>query len=173
MEQTVQGEKTVREIAPTIITTTAEKQYRQMRVAAYCRVSTDSDEQEMSFEAQREYYTDKIMRNPEWCLAGIFADEGISGTQAASRPDFMRMIARCRKGGIDMIITKSVSRFARNTVDCLNYVRELKALGIPVIFEKEGLNTNTLPAKSTSECMAYSHSPNLSHSAATSGWARL
>ena len=112
-----------------------------MRVAAYCRVSTDSDEQEMSFEAQREYYTDKIMRNPEWCLAGIFADEGISGTQAASRPDFMRMIARCRKGGIDMIITKSVSRFARNTVDCLNYVRELKALGIPVIFEKEGLNT--------------------------------
>lgn len=110
-------------------------------MAAYCRVSTDSDEQEMSFEAQRSYYTDRIMRNPEWTLAGIFADEGISGTQAGKRKEFMRMIRLCRKGKIDMILTKSVSRFARNTVDCLNYVRELKGLGIPVVFEKEGLNT--------------------------------
>ena len=95
----------------------------------------------MSFEAQRSYYTDKIMRNPEWTLAGIFADEGISGTQAGKRKEFMRMIRLCRKGKVDMILTKSVSRFARNTVDCLNYVRELKGLGIPVVFEKEGLNT--------------------------------
>ena len=95
----------------------------------------------MSFEAQRGYYTDKIMRNPEWALAGIFADEGISGTQANKRKEFMRMIRLCRQKKIDMILTKSVSRFARNTVDCLNYIRELKALGIPVIFEKEGLNT--------------------------------
>ena len=95
----------------------------------------------MSFEAQRSYYTDKIMRNPEWMLAGIFADEGISGTQAGKRKEFMRMIRLCRKGKVDMILTKSVSRFARNTVDCLNYVRELKGLGIPVVFEKEGLNT--------------------------------
>lgn len=95
----------------------------------------------MSFEAQRSYYTDKIMRNPEWTMAGIFADEGISGTQASKRKEFMRMIRLCRSGKIDMILTKSVSRFSRNTVDCLNYVRELKGLGIPVIFEKEGLNT--------------------------------
>lgn len=95
----------------------------------------------MSFEAQRSYYTDKIMRNHEWTLAGIFADEGISGTQAGKRKEFMRMIRLCRNGKIDMILTKSVSRFARNTVDCLNYVRELKGLGIPVVFEKEGLNT--------------------------------
>ena len=95
----------------------------------------------MSFEAQRSYYTDKIMQNPEWTIAGIFADEGKSGTQASKRKDFMRMIRLCRQKKIDMVLTKSVSRFARNTVDCLNYVRELKDLGIPVIFEKEGLNT--------------------------------
>lgn len=95
----------------------------------------------MSFNAQRSYYTEKIMRNPEWTLAGIFADEGISGTQANKRKEFMRMINLCRQGKIDMILTKSVSRFARNTVDCLNYVRELKALNIPIFFEKEGLNT--------------------------------
>lgn len=128
-------------IPPTIIIDDASKVKRQLRTAAYCRVSTDSDEQELSFETQVEAYTDKIMSNPEWSLAGIFADEGISGTQAYKRKEFMKMIRLCRQGKIDQIITKSVSRFARNTVDCLNYVRELKALGIPVIFEKEGLNT--------------------------------
>lgn len=133
--------KIVREILPTIKPKEKKQGYKQIRVAAYCRVSTDSDEQEMSFEAQVNYYTDKIMRNPEWSLAGIYADEGISGTQAEKRKEFMRMIRQCRKGNIDLVITKSVSRFARNTVDCLNYVRELKALGIPIIFEKEGLNT--------------------------------
>ena len=141
MEQITQGIKTVREIPPLIKPEEKRTSFRQLRVAAYCRVSTDSDEQEMSFEAQRDYYTDKIMRNPEWTMAGIFADEGLSGTQAQSRPQFMKMIGQCRKGNIDMIITKSVSRFSRNTVDCLKYTRELKALGIPVIFEKEGLNT--------------------------------
>lgn len=141
MEQTPERVKTVREIAPTIIAQNSEKIHRQLRVAAYCRVSTDSDEQEMSFDAQVEFYTDKIMRNPEWRLAGIFADEGISCTQAVKRPKFMQMIRQCKQGRIDMIITKSVSRFARNTVDCIKYVRELKAMGIAVIFEKEGLNT--------------------------------
>ena len=131
----------MRVIPPTILPEQAKESHRQLRVAAYCRVSTDSDEQEMSFEAQRSYYTDKIMRNPEWSMAGIFADEGISGTQANRRKEFMRMIRQCRQKKIDMILTKSVSRFARNTVDCLNYIRELKTLGIPVIFEKEGLNT--------------------------------
>ena len=132
--------KTVRVIPPTIVIDQTSTVKRQLRTAAYCRVSTDSDEQELSFEAQVAAYTDKIMSNPEWSLVGIFADEGISGTQADKRKDFMRMIRMCRKGKIDQIITKSVSRFARNTVDCLNYVRELKQLGIPVIFEKEGLN---------------------------------
>ena len=131
----------MREIPPTIVPGQAQKSHKQLRVAAYCRVSTDSDEQEMSFEAQRGYYTDKIMRNPEWSLAGIFADEGISGTQASKRKEFMHMIRLRKKKKIDLVLTKSVSRFARNTVDCLNYIRELKALGIPVIFEKEGLNT--------------------------------
>ena len=134
-------------IPPTIVTEQVQKSRKQLRVAAYCRVSTDSEEQEMSFEAQRSYYTDKIMKNPEWVLAGIFADEGISGTQANKRKEFMHMIRLCKNGKIDMILTKSVSRFARNTVDCLNYIRELKALKIPVIFEKEGLNTMNMTSE--------------------------
>ena len=113
----------------------------KLKVAAYCRVSTDEEEQETSYEAQIGYYTEKIRNNPEWTLAGIFADEGISGTQAKKRPEFLKMIKLCRQHKIDLILTKSLSRFARNTVDSLNYIRELKLLGIPVIFEKEGINT--------------------------------
>ena len=114
---------------------------RQLRVAAYCRVSTDDEEQLTSYEAQKNYYTDKIMTNKEWTMAGIFADEGITGTSARKRPEFLRMIRQCKQGKIDIVLTKSISRFARNTVDCLNYVRALKELGIAVIFEKENMNT--------------------------------
>ena len=114
---------------------------RRLRVAAYCRVSTDQEEQESSYEAQIGYYTEKIKNNAEWTLAGIFADEGITGTQAKKRPEFMKMIRLCRQRKIDMILTKSLSRFARNTVDSLKYIRDLKALGIAVIFEKENINT--------------------------------
>ena len=114
---------------------------RQLRVAAYCRVSTDDEEQLTSYEAQKNYYTDKIMTNKEWTMAGIFADEGITGTSARKRPEFLRMIRQCKQGRIDIVLTKSISRFARNTVDCLNYVRALKELGIAVIFEKENMNT--------------------------------
>lgn len=114
---------------------------RPKRVAAYCRVSTDKEQQEHSFETQKEMYTDMIMMKPNWQMAGIYADEGITGTIAKKRPDFMRMIEDCRKGKIDLIITKSVSRFSRNNLDCLLYVRELKEMGIPIIFEKEGINT--------------------------------
>ena len=114
---------------------------RQKRVAAYCRVSTDEEEQLSSYEAQKTYYTDKIMGNPEWTLAGIFADEGITGTSAKKRPEFLRMIRLCKQKKIDIILTKSISRFARNTVDCLNYIRTLRELGIAVIFEKENINT--------------------------------
>ena len=113
----------------------------QLRVAAYCRVSTDDEEQLTSYEAQKNYYTDKIMTNKEWTMAGIFADEGITGTSARKRPEFLRMIRQCKQGKIDIVLTKSISRFARNTVDCLNYVRALKELGIAVIFEKENMNT--------------------------------
>ena len=114
---------------------------RQLRVAAYCRVSTDDEEQLTSYEAQQTYYTDKIMTNPQWTMAGIFADEGISGTSASKRPEFLRMIRKCRQKKIDLVLVKSISRFARNTVDCLNYIRALRALGIAVIFEKENINT--------------------------------
>lgn len=113
----------------------------QLRVAAYCRVSTDDEEQLTSYEAQQTYYTDKIMTNPEWTMAGIFADEGITGTKATKRPEFLKMIRKCKQKKIDLILVKSISRFARNTVDCLNYIRLLKSLGIAVQFEKEGINT--------------------------------
>ena len=114
---------------------------RPKRVAAYCRVSTDREEQEHSFETQKAMYTEMIMMKPTRQMAGIYADEGITGTVAKKRPGFMKMIEDCRKGKIDMIVTKSVSRFSRNNLDCLMYVRELKQLGIPIIFEKEGINT--------------------------------
>ncbi len=114
---------------------------RRLKVAAYCRVSTDQEEQESSYEAQIGYYTEKINSNSEWQMAGIFADEGITGTQTKKRPEFLKMIRLCRQGKIDMILTKSLSRFARNTVDSLKYIRDLKALGIAVIFEKENINT--------------------------------
>lgn len=114
---------------------------RQLRVAAYCRVSTDDEEQLTSYEAQQTYYTDKIMTNPDWTMAGIFADEGITGTSATKRPEFIRMIRKCRQKKIDLILVKSISRFARNTVDCLHYIRALRELGIAVIFEKENINT--------------------------------
>ena len=127
--------------------------YNQLRVAAYCRVSTDQEEQQNSYNVQIMYYTDLINRKKEWTLAGIFADEGISGTQAKKRPEFLKMIRMCKKQKIDLVITKSISRFARNTVDCLEYVRQLKGLGIGVIFEKENINTLTM----TSEFMIALH----------------
>lgn len=114
-------------------------------MAAYCRVSTDQLEQLSSYEAQVEYYTSYISSHPDYELSGIYADEGISGTNTKKREQFNKMIKDCKEKKIDMIITKSISRFARNTLDCLNFVRQLKDLGIGVIFEKE--NINTLDAK--------------------------
>ena len=114
---------------------------RQLRVASYSRVSTDFEEQISSFHAQKAYYTDLIMKNSEWTLAGTYADEGLSGANAEKRPEFQRMIRHCQNGKIDLIITKSISRFARNTMDSVGYVRKLKAMGVGVIFEKENINT--------------------------------
>ena len=121
--------------------------YHQLRVAAYCRVSTEQEEQQNSYQVQIAYYTDLINRKKEWSLVGIFADEGISGTQTKNRAEFKRMIRMCKNKKIDLVITKSISRFARNTVDCLEYVRQLKDLGIGVIFEKENINTLTMTSE--------------------------
>ena len=121
--------------------TTAVDEGHKTRVAAYCRVSTDHEEQEGSFNNQVSYYTNMIAGNPDYELAGIFADDGISGTGTKKRSGFMDMIQACEEGRVDLVITKSVSRFARNTQDSLNYSRKLKALGIPIIFEKENVNT--------------------------------
>lgn len=118
-----------------------EAMKRKLQVAAYCRVSTEEEEQQSSYEAQCSYYTDKIMTNPEWTMAGIFADEGITGTSTKKRDDFNRMIRKCKKKKIDLILTKSISRFARNTLDTINYTRMLRAMGIGIYFEKENINT--------------------------------
>ena len=125
-----------------------------LRVAAYCRVSTDSEDQLESYKAQVAYYTDTISKNPRWKFVNIYADEGITGTLALKRENFMRMIRDCKKGKIDLILTKSVARFARNTVDSLMYVRQLKALGIGVYFEEQHLDS----LKTDSEMMIGFHS---------------
>ena len=117
----------------------------KLRVAAYCRVSTDSDEQATSYDAQVEHYTEFIQKNPEWEFAGIYADDGISGTNTKKREDFNRMIDDCEAGNIDMIITKSISRFARNTVDSLTTVRTLKEKGVePAVMGVEVISDEIL-----------------------------
>ena len=118
-----------------------EEQTHKLRVAAYCRVSTDSEEQETSYDAQVEHFESLLSKNPSWENAGIYADDGISGTNVKKRAEFQRMIADCDAGKIDLIITKSISRFARNTLDCLKYIRQLKEKNVAVFFEKENINT--------------------------------
>lgn len=121
--------------------TVKQSAQKKLRVAAYCRVSTDSEEQETSYVAQVTHYTEYLQNNPEWELAGIFADDDISGTKTKKRDEFNRMIDECMAGNIDMVITKSIRRFARNTLDCLQYIRQPKDKNIPVYFEKEAINT--------------------------------
>jgi len=123
------------------MTVTDAKVNKKLRVAAYCRVSTEQEEQLNSFENQVSYYTAYINSKADYEMAGIYADEGISGTSTKRRKDFNRMIEDCEKGFIDLIIVKSISRFARNTQDCLFYARKLKNMGIGVFFEKENINT--------------------------------
>lgn len=121
--------------------TAAKEKVKKLRVAAYCRVSTETEEQNSSYEVQIAHYTDFIKKNAEWEFAGIFADDGISGTNTKKREEFNRMIDECMEGNIDLVITKSISRFARNTLDCLKYIRQLKDKNISVFFEKENINT--------------------------------
>lgn len=137
-----QPKKTVRIIAPTITPQEQAKTlYRQLRVIAYCRVSTKQEEQLNSYETQRNYYTERINAEPNWTLVGIFADKGITGTSVKNRDEFNKMIKLCKRGKVDMIITKSISRFARNTLDCLKYTRMLKAIGVDVFFEEQGIHS--------------------------------
>ena len=126
---------------PRVGNTATKIEVKKLRVAAYCRVSTDTEEQASSYETQISHYEESIRSKPEWELVNVYADDGISATSTKKREEFNRMIEDCKKGLIDMIITKSISRFARNTVDCLNYIRMLKDMNIPVYFEKESINT--------------------------------
>lgn len=114
---------------------------QKLKVAAYARVSTEQDEQQNSYEAQVDYYSRYINNNPDWIFVGVFADRGITGTNTKNRDGFNEMIDLALNGGIDLILTKSISRFARNTVDTLQIVRELKAVNVEVVFEKENLHT--------------------------------
>ena len=133
-------QKIIREIKPSPVLQARTKNHKP-RVAAYCRVSTEQEEQQTSIENQITYYEDLIRSNPEWEYAGVFSDDGISGTRDENRPGFMEMIKQCKKGKIDMILAKSLSRFSRNTLQCISYIRMLKDRGIIIRFEKEGLDT--------------------------------
>ena len=123
------------------IEATEKQQNIQLRGAAYVRVSSASDDQLNSFAAQNRHYVELISSKENWSLVDIYADEGITGTSADKRADFQRLLADCRRGLIDKILVKSISRFARNTVDTLNYTRELRSLGIPVVFEEQNINS--------------------------------
>lgn len=111
------------------------------RVAAYCRVSTLAEEQELSFESQKKYYESLLGSDPDKILVKVYGDDGVSGLQASMRPEFQEMVRECRKGNVDEVYTKSVSRFARNTVDALQFTRELKSIGVGVYFEKEKIDS--------------------------------
>ena len=147
-------QKVVMEIPANPMLGDLRKRKRKLRVAAYCRVSTEEEEQQNSFEVQVDYYTEKITHHDGWQLAGIFADDGISGVRTKKRDQFNEMIGLCRKKKIDLILTKSISRFARNTLDCIKHVRILKSWGIPVIFEKENIDTSNMNSEMILTCLS-------------------
>ena len=127
---------------------------RKLRVAAYARVSSSSEDQLNSYRVQNQYYSELISGNPDWEMVDIYADEGITGTSVEKREDFQRMMQDCRKGKIDRILVKSISRFARNTKDCLAAVRELKELGVSVQFEEQGIDTSKVSSEMVTAIMA-------------------
>ncbi len=127
---------------------------RKLRVAAYARVSSSSEDQLNSYRVQNQYYSELISSNPDWEMVDIYADEGITGTSVEKREDFQRMLQDCRKGKIDRILVKSISRFARNTKDCLAAVRELKELGVSVQFEEQGIDTARVSSEMVTAIMA-------------------
>ena len=121
--------------------------FKKLRVAAYCRVSTDSNEQELSLDTQKTHYESYIKANSEWEYAGIYYDDGISGTKTAKRDGLLRLVEDCEKGLIDLVITKSISRFSRNTTDCLALVRKLLNYDVYIIFEKENIHTGSMESE--------------------------
>jgi len=127
--------------------TSAKVKLKKIKVAAYCRVSTDSDAQLESLEAQKTHYENYITSRDDWEFAGLYYDEGITGTKKGKRPELLRLIDDCKAGKVDFIITKSISRFSRNTTDCLELVRTLLALHIPIFFEKENINTGSMESE--------------------------
>lgn len=136
--------KTVTKIEANQRTTGSEK---KLRVAAYCRVSTDSDDQLESLAEQKKHYETYIQAHENWNFAGLYYDEGISGTKKEKRSELMRLLSDCEAGQIDFIITKSISRFARNTTDCLEMVRKLLAINVAIYFEKENINTTSMESE--------------------------
>ena len=140
------GSMALREKQYRVITieATEKPQNAKLRVAAYARVSSASDDQLNSFAAQNRHYSDLISSKDNWRMVDIYADEGITGTSAEKREDFQRLLADCRRGLIDRVLVKSISRFARNTKECLETIRELKSLGVGVYFEKENIDTATM-----------------------------
>ena len=131
----------ITEVSPQSIRSRQKRNSSLIRVAAYCRVSTLSEEQELSYETQCTYYNNLVSSDPSMELVGVYGDRGCSGVMMKSRPQFLKMMQDCMDGKIDYVIVKSVSRFARNLADCLDSVRKLKIIGIPVLFEREGIDT--------------------------------
>ena len=137
----------------------------KLKVAAYCRVSTLMDSQESSSEAQRLHYEKTIRENEEWEYAGLYLEAGVSGTKAETRPELMRLMEDCRNGKVDLVLTKSISRFARNTSDCLEMVRTLTGLGVNIVFEKELIDTRSMDSEfmlSILACLAEDESHSIS-----------
>ena len=165
--QNVAPKKVVRLMEPEVVLKSEQvkTKYRRTRVIAYCRVSTKEEEQLNSYENQLKHYTDVITENPDWEFVGIFADKGISGTSVKKRDEFNKMIRFCKRGKVDMIMVKAISRFARNTVDCLKYTRILKDIGVDVFFEEQNLHSTQPGAElyiTIYGCMAQNESENLS-----------
>ena len=130
----------------TVIETTAA-QAAKLRVAGYCRVSTGSDTQSTSITSQRQHYEDYIRSNPDWIFSGIYWEAGVTGTRTESRPQLQRLIADCENHRIDLVLTKSISRFSRDTADCLEMVRTLTGLGVGIVFQKENIDTRTMDSE--------------------------
>lgn len=142
--QNTEGSLALQERKVIVIEAAERPETQKLRVAAYCRVSSDSSDQLNSFMAQTHYYTDLITQNSNWIMADIYADEGISGTSAGKRPEFQRLLADCRRGRVNRILVKSISRFARNTKECLETIRSLKAIGVGVWFEEQNIDTSQM-----------------------------
>ena len=142
--QQIEGNLALDQKKVIVIEAVQRPEAQKLRVAAYCRVSSDSSDQMNSFAAQLNYYTTLISGKNNWTMTDIYADAGISGTSAQKRPDFQRLLSDCRKGLVDKILVKSISRFARNATDCLETIRELKSIGVGVCFEEQSIDTSEM-----------------------------